>query len=99
MIRSARRASAVLNAMAMLLIAVTGSGCATSPAAEDQATFVASADAATQWFQARVPGLKAQMDKSGGYVIYPSVGQWGILYLGGKFGRGAVYLSDGTQVG
>lgn len=75
------------------------SGCSTAPKAADQDSFRAEAGAAERWFTANVPGLRAQMERSAGYVVYPSVGQWGILFGGGQFGRGTVNDATGTQVG
>ena len=80
-----------------LLLGTTG--CATQPKEEDRPTFIADARTATQWFESRVPGLRPQIDNSAGYIVYPSVGQWGIIYTGGKFGRGLVCKPDGTQIG
>ena len=36
---------------------------------------------------------------SGGYIIFPDVGQFGIIFGGGTYGRGAVYNVSGEQVG
>jgi lipid-binding SYLF domain-containing protein len=74
-------------------------GCSTAPKKADQPTFQAEARAATNWFKSKVPGLSTQIDRSSGYIIYPSVAQWGFIYTGGRFGRGIVYRPDGTQIG
>lgn len=74
-------------------------GCSTAPKAEDQGALVADAEAAVQWFERSVPGLRGQLDRSAGYIIFPGVGQWGILIGGGKFGRGMVCAANGDQVG
>ena len=75
------------------------SGCSTAPKAKDQAGFLDKAKSTTEWFQASVPGLSKQIDQSAGFVIFPDVAKWGILYGGGTFGRGALCAADGTQIG
>lgn len=79
--------------------AVVSNGCSTAPKAQDQTAFKAEARSAMQWFQRNVPGLDAQIRQSAGYIVYPSVGQWGILFGGGQFGRGTVETANGTQIG
>ena len=74
-------------------------GCSTTPKPENQPTFRAEASAATEWFENQVIGVSDQIRKSAGYIIFPSVSQWGTIYTGGKFGRGMVHRSDGTQIG
>lgn len=86
-------------AAAAVAVSMLVSGCATAPKASDQSSFLAEAAAAREYFEARVPGLKEQIKASGGYVVYPNVGQWGIVFGGGQFGRGTVNAADGTQVG
>ena len=44
-------------------------------------------------------GLSRQLDNSGGYIVYPGIGQYGILIGGGKFGRGVVYDNNHRQIG
>lgn len=46
-----------------------------------------------------MPGLRKQINESAGYVIYPAVGQWGIIFGGGQYGRGMVNKPNGTQIG
>ena len=86
-------------AAAALSATVLVSGCSTAPKTSDQSAFIAEANAAKQYFLSHVPGLRQQIANSAGYVVYPSVGQWGIIFGGGKFGRGTVNLPGGTQVG
>ncbi len=74
-------------------------GCSTVPKTENQASFISEAQAATAYFESRVPGLRQQINGSAGYIVYPSVGQWGIVFGGGQFGRGTVNKPDGTQIG
>ncbi len=89
---------ALLTAVA-LVAALFLSACSTAPKTENQELFVDEARSATRWFERHVPGLKEQIDRSAGYVIYPSVGQWGIVFGGGQYGRGLVSRPNGTQVG
>ena len=51
-----------------------------------------------QWFESNVKTFDKQIADSGGYIIFPNVGQAG-FFFGGSFGRGAVYNSSGTQIG
>jgi lipid-binding SYLF domain-containing protein len=87
----------------MLLAIVAGvladPGCSTAPKVEDRAALVDESASATAWFERSIPGLREQIDGSAGYIIYPSVGQWGTLFTGGQYGRGVVSRPDGTQVG
>ena len=51
------------------------------------------------WFETNVDGLTDQVSKSGGYIIFPEVGQVGVLFGGGKAGRGMVCREGGIQPG
>ncbi len=84
--------------LAVAILLGTG-GCSTAPAVKDRASFMAESDAALEWFQDNVPGLRSQIRESAGYVVFPSVGQWGILFGGGKFGRGTLNRPDDSQIG
>ncbi|MHC5113873.1 MAG: lipid-binding SYLF domain-containing protein [Planctomycetota bacterium] len=75
------------------------SGCSTAPKAEDRESFYKEARAAKTWFYNNVNGLDRQVANSGGYIIFPGIAQYGILFGGGRFGRGMVCRADGTQVG
>ncbi len=86
-------------ALAMVSSAGLQSGCSTAPKSSDQITFVADADNATEWFLENVPGLREQIKSSAGYVIFPSVGQWGILIGGGQFGRGVLNRPNDERIG
>ena len=91
--------------MNMLLTAVFAlflihtSACSTTPDAKDQSSVIADGRTALNWFTREVPGLESQLANSAGYIIYPGIGQYGILIGGGKFGRGVVYNSQRRQVG
>ena len=73
--------------------------CQTAPKTEDRALFARSARTTTMWFENRVRGLGSQIERSGGFIVFPDVAQWGGRIGGGKFGRGAVCRPDGTQIG
>lgn len=73
--------------------------CSVAPSVGDRPAFVAESTAAREWFEYNVPGLESQISGSGGYAIFPGVGQWGIILTGGKFGRGYVGEPDHTQIG
>jgi len=89
---------------ALTLLSITAgpgllTGCSTVPRAGDRASFVAEADAATGWFEDNVYGLKNQVERSAGYLVFPGVGQVGVIFAGGQFGRAALYAPDGEQIG
>lgn len=88
----------LIGALALGATALT-TGCSTAPKEADQTTFISEAQVARQYFESKVPGLRAQINSSAGYIVYPSVGQWGIIFGGGQFGRGTVNTPNGTQIG
>ncbi len=75
------------------------SACSTAPKAENTESFIDESRAATRWFERQVPGLKEQINNSAGYLIYPEVGQWGIVFGGGQYGRAMVNKPNDTQIG
>lgn len=79
-------------------IAIVG-GCSVAPKQDDRASFVMEAREGLTYFERHVPGLRGQIRESAGYAVFPGAGQWGIIFTGGSFGRGAVFTADGTQVG
>jgi hypothetical protein len=84
----------------LITVAILGaSGCSTTPKAEDRETFSSEARAATKWFERNVSGLREQIDGAAGYIVFPGVAQWGIIFGGGDFGRGMLCRPDGTQIG
>ena len=85
--------------LAVIAASLLATGCSTAPKMKDQAKFVSDATAATRWFEAQVPGLRQQIDNSAAYIIYPSVGQWGMLISGGKYGRGMLNRPNDRQIG
>ena len=74
-------------------------GCSTAPKFKDQPAFLEHAESTRGWFKTNVTGLREQIRDSAGHIVFPGVGQWGLLYGGGTFGRGALYSPDGTQLG
>ncbi|MFM7260517.1 MAG: YSC84-related protein [bacterium] len=74
-------------------------GCNTAPKYSNRKSFALEAKAAENWFDENVSGFREQLRDSGGYIVFPDVGEWGIVFLGGTFGRGGVYSADGTQTG
>ena len=85
----------------LLLVGVTmvAPSCSTAPSGPERYTFVREARAATTWFEMNVHSLDRQIRSSAAYIIFPSVGQWGIGYGGGRFGRAIVCRPDGEQIG
>jgi lipid-binding SYLF domain-containing protein len=88
-----------MTALAFACVPLVSLGCKTAPKAESRATFALEAQAAQQWFDTNVTGVGAQIKGAAGYIVFPDVGQFGIIFGGGTFGRGAVYDKTGTQVG
>lgn len=74
-------------------------GCNVAPKSEDRTIFVEEARDGLKYFEKHVTGLARQIRESGGYAVFPGTGQWGIIFTGGSFGRGAVFTPDGTQIG
>lgn len=87
-----------ITGLLLASLAVLG-GCSTAPAVEDRATFIAEANAARGWFERNVTGLSTQLDRSAGYAVFPGVGQWGLIFSGGQFGRGLVANANDQQIG
>lgn len=91
--------AALLLAVLSPIAVLSSTGCNTAPKAQNRASFTVEAQAARAWFGKNVTGFDDQVAKSAGYIVFPDVGQFGILLGGGTFGRGAVYDAGGTQVG
>lgn len=87
--------SAAFAAVAML----AGTGCKTTPSNEaDRQSVVQRSESTVEWFQSRVSGLEAQINRSAGYVVFPDIGEAGFI-VGGQSGFGAVFDSNGDQIG
>ena len=91
--------SAFLAVLALVMPLVTLVGCNVAPKHHERETFVQEARDGLEYFDKHVTGLKEQIRKSAGYAVFPGAGQWGIIFTGGSFGRGAVFTADGTQIG
>lgn len=85
----------------LLLIASLQStvGCSVAPSVDDRQAFVVEARDGLGYFETNVNGLRDQINRSAGYAVFPGAGQWGIIFTGGSFGRGAVFTPSGTQIG
>lgn len=79
--------------------AVAFVGCNTAPKYGNRKSFALEAKAAEAWFEENVSGFREQVGESGGYIVFPDIGEWGVIFVGGTFGRGAVFSTDGTQIG
>lgn len=78
---------------------IAAGGCKTTPSQEaDRTALVDRAGSTKDWFQANVSGLSGQLRDSGGYIVFPDVGQAGFI-VGGTSGRGVVFDARGNQVG
>jgi lipid-binding SYLF domain-containing protein len=73
--------------------------CSVAPKQDDRASFVMEAREGLTFFERHVSGLRGQISSSAGYAVFPGAGQWGIIFTGGSFGRGAVFTAGGRQVG
>lgn len=86
--------------VALALVAATFlAGCAAAPKESRKADVLASAQTTRHWFQRHVVGLKEQIASSAGYIVFPDVAQWGIVFGGGSFGRGVLFDNNGNQLG
>jgi len=74
-------------------------GCSVAPSVDDRQTFVVEARSGLDYLEKHVAGPREQLNQSAGYAEFPGAGQWGIIFTGGSFGRGAVFTPDGTQIG
>ena len=84
---------------AIITAVVLSASCSTVPKQQEQANVIADSQSATEWFRDNVKGLDMQLNKSAGYTCYPTIGQYGLVFVGGKHGRGVVYDNNHTQIG
>jgi lipid-binding SYLF domain-containing protein len=85
----------LIGAVAGLLMLV---GCASAPKSrQDQQAMDARAQATLQSMVASDPSLREVLDRSAGYVVFPSVGE-GAALVGGAHGVGVVY-ENGRPIG
>ncbi len=83
----------------LTILTTIAPGCSTTPKAADQTKIIENGQEAISWFSSNVSGLNSQLNSSAGYIIYPGVGQYGLLFGGGKFGQGIVYNNQNQQIG
>ena len=89
----------VTACLGLVATGVLATGCNTAPKYANRQSFALEAKAAENWFDENVSGFRDQIRDSGGYIVFPDVGEWGIVFVGGTIGRGGVYSADGTQIG
>lgn len=89
----------ILIGLAMVVTCSWITGCSTAPKQDDMSEVLSRARSTRYWFEARVPGLKEQINRSAGIIVFPDVAQWGIVFGGGSFGRGVLFEPNGTQLG
>ena len=77
----------------------TLTSCNTAPSAQDRVSFVQDASESRALFIKETRGLEKQLAESAGYAVFPGVGQWGVIFGGGEFGRAVVYTPAGAQEG
>lgn len=94
-----RSLASMMFAIAFVLTALFAAGCSTSPSVEDKQKLLSESETARMWFESRTTGLREQINNAAAYIVYPNVGQVGVLLVGGKSGKGVVRRPDGTQIG
>ncbi len=92
-------ATRIIASLSILSILSSLQSCSTAPKVEDRQAFTEEANTSRDLFLRMVPDLDAQLRASAGYAVFPGVGQWGVFFGGGEFGRGAVFTPSGTQEG
>ncbi len=87
--------------LAAALLALTGgllSACAVEPSTEgEKRALTATTSGTLATFKAKDPSLAALIDKSVGYMVFPSIGKGGFI-VGGSYGRGEAY-EHGKRIG
>ncbi len=84
--------------LAALIITAVAAGCETAPKTEaGKENLEATVEATLARLRVMDPSLQPFLDKSAGYVIFPSVGKGGLI-VGGSYGRGIVY-EGGVPIG
>jgi lipid-binding SYLF domain-containing protein len=83
--------SFVWPVLGLLVLGTAMSGCSTAPpSTDDRQTLIEEANSALNKLEREDAGLRAFLDRSAGYAIFPAVGKGGVI-VGGAFGRGIVY--------
>lgn len=93
------RFAKTMCAVVVACVAVGATGCSTAPRSGDRVEVRESARTTQAWFERNVSGLDEQIRNSAAVIVYPDVSQWGVILIGGRFGRGVVTTSGGEQIG
>jgi lipid-binding SYLF domain-containing protein len=67
-----------------------------APTAAQQQELQQKAAAELNVMRSQQPGIDALLSSAAGYVVFPSIGEAGALYVGGAYGKGVLY--QGGQV-
>lgn len=82
-----------------LLFAALVAGCETAPKTEEgKANLEGEVELTMKRISASHSWVKDFLDKSEGYVVFPQVGKGGLV-VGGAYGRGIVYDTNGVAIG
>lgn len=92
--------TATRSLVSLALVAMTFlASCAAAPKEDRKDDVLARAQSTRAWFERHVNGLDSQIKGSAGYIVFPDVAQWGIVFGGGAFGRGVLFDNHGNQLG
>jgi lipid-binding SYLF domain-containing protein len=93
------RTSRVLGLAPLLALVLGAFGCATAPDTREESTdMIVDANAQLDEMLQQDPSLRDVLDNSYAYVMFPYVGQGGLVVAGGS-GSGVVYRNDGEAIG
>ncbi len=88
-----------ISRFALPLAAVLLAACASVPQGRgEQQALVSQANSTLQMMTAQDPSLRELLDRSAGYAVFPSVGEVGVVAVGGQQGVGVVY-EQGRPIG
>lgn len=88
-----------ISRFALPVAAVLLAACARMPQQPaQQEALVSQANATVQMMSARDPSLRELLDRSYGYVVFPTVGEVGVIAVGGTQGIGVVF-EQGQAIG
>jgi lipid-binding SYLF domain-containing protein len=80
-----------ISRLSAIAVMVLGMACATAPKGEsDRRSLEQQAMATLQTMIAKDPGLRAVIDTSVGYAVFPNIGKGGAV-VGAAFGRGVLF--------
>jgi lipid-binding SYLF domain-containing protein len=93
-----RFSTLAITALAVAFIGATTTGCQTAPKNDTaRANLLDDAQASLHRFERSDNSIPQVLDRSAGYVVFPSVGKGGFI-VGGGYGKGVVY-ERGRAVG